>query len=380
MVRLSLLLPVVVAGLMLGATCGAPDEVVRVEKAQPAGVNTGGSGGGSSTPTSNGTGGVEGSATSTPPAGGSSRPSSAGSSGGTVGGTSATGGRSGTGGTGGRAAGGTSGGTGGGPSAGGSSASGGASTTGGRTGTGGISAARSTGTGGRGTGGASGTGGSTSLFGGNGSAGSTSTGGRSGTGAGGTSMGGRTGTSGTVGGSGGASGRGGAGGSTSPTSTTPVPNSGLDVYVTQAISGSTGQINLRLRIDNKTASSVDMSTVTLRYWYQDEGLGTTLVFNSDYVSIGYSNQGTVAGRAAAASPAATGADHYIELSFTGTLAAQGDKASNDQFNVQVTVHTANYQGAVDVTNDYSYNGGAIGYDSKITLYQSGKLVWGTAPG
>jgi hypothetical protein len=44
------------------------------------------------------------------------------------------------------------------------------------------------------------------------------------------------------------------------------------------------------------------------------------------------------------------------------------------------MHTANYQGAVDVTNDYSYNGGATGYDDKITLYQNGKLISGTEPG
>jgi hypothetical protein len=122
-----------------------------------------------------------------------------------------------------------------------------------------------------------------------------------------------------------------------------------------------------------------MSTVTLRYWYKDEGLGTTLQFAGDYVSIGYSNQGTMTGKAVAASPAATGADHYLELTFTGTLAAQGDKLTNDQFFVRVTAHTANYQGAVDVTNDYSYNAGATGYNNKITLYGSGKLISGVEP-
>jgi hypothetical protein len=146
-----------------------------------------------------------------------------------------------------------------------------------------------------------------------------------------------------------------------------------------AISGGTGQITLNLRIDNKTAATVDMSTVTLRYWYQDEGLGTTLVLSANYVSIGYSTAGKVDGKAVAASGGA-GADHYIELSFTGSLSAQGDKATNDQFNIQITLHTANYQGKVDVTNDYSYMTGT-GYNEKITLHdKSGKVIWGTAPG
>jgi hypothetical protein len=167
----------------------------------------------------------------------------------------------------------------------------------------------------------------------------------------------------------------------SPKSARPPPTDGLGVYVVGKTSGDTGQIALNLRIDNKVAESVDVSTFTLRYWYQDEGLGTALVLSTDYVSIGYSNQGRVtAGRAVAAPSPGPGADHYLELSFTGMLAAQGDKAHQDQFNIHVRLHTANYKGAVDVTNDYSYNGGAIGYNDKITLHdKSGKVIWGAAP-
>jgi hypothetical protein len=125
-----------------------------------------------------------------------------------------------------------------------------------------------------------------------------------------------------------------------------------------------------------------MSTVVLRYWYQDEGLGTAVVLTANYVSIGYSNLGKVTGgKSVVASSSVPGADHYLELTFSGTLAAQGDKATNDQFNAQVTVHTASYTGPVDITNDYSYNGGATGYNDKITLHdKSGNLIWGVAPG
>jgi hypothetical protein len=166
-----------------------------------------------------------------------------------------------------------------------------------------------------------------------------------------------------------------------PLSPTPPPTDSLGVYVTGKIRGSRGAIRLSLRIDNRTTQRVDMSTVTLRYWYQDEGLGTDLVLSHDYVTIGHSNQGKVPSGIAVANPSpVTGADHYLELSFTGTLAAQGDKATNDQFNVHVTLHTANYRGAVNVANDYSYNGGATGYNDKITLHdKSGKVIWGVAP-
>ena len=159
----------------------------------------------------------------------------------------------------------------------------------------------------------------------------------------------------------------------------PPPVNGLEVYVTQKAAGSSGQISLYFRIDNQTDASVDLSTATLRYWYQDEGLGSALVLERDFVSIGVSDEGTVAGKAVAASPAVAGADHYLELSFTGTLAAKGDPAMNDQFTANVRLHNASFTGAVDVTNDYSYNAGATGYDDKITLYGSGNLIWGVEP-
>jgi len=170
-----------------------------------------------------------------------------------------------------------------------------------------------------------------------------------------------------------------------PLSPTPPPTDSLGVYVTGEIRGSRGAIRLSLRIDNRTTQRVDMSTVTLRYWYQDEGLGTNLVLAANYVCIGYSNQGKVTSGIAVANPSpVAGADHYLELSFTGTLAAQGDRATNDQFNVHVTLHTTAYPGVVvgvvDVANDYSYNGGATGYNDKITLHdKSGKVIWGVAP-
>jgi formylglycine-generating enzyme required for sulfatase activity/photosystem II stability/assembly factor-like uncharacterized protein len=188
-------------------------------------------------------------------------------------------------------------------------------------------------------------------------------------GAGGTLSSGGTGTSGGAGGSAG--------------STSAVPPNGLAVWVAQKTTGSTGQIGLNLRIDNKTAQSADMSAVTLRYWYQDEGLGTALSLSVMYASIGYSLQGRVIlNKVVSVSPASPGADHYLELSFAGTLAAQGDASTNDRFSIQVTVHTLGYTGAVDVTNDYSYDGGAaLLYEQKITLHDAnGNVIWGVAPG
>lgn len=161
-------------------------------------------------------------------------------------------------------------------------------------------------------------------------------------------------------------------------STTPPPANGLGVYV-NSIASDNGKIVFDIRIDNKTTQSVDLSTITLRYWYQDEGLGSTLVFNNDYVKIGYGTTATMSGTAAASPAPVAGADTYIELSFTGTLAAQGNAQTNDQLTLHFTAHTASWAGTVNLLNDYSYMG-TVGYDDKITLYAAGSPVWGTEPG
>lgn len=377
-VPLAVLLPVAVAGLMFGATCGAPDEVMRGQ-AQLTGGNTGGVGGGtfSSSSSSGGTTAPAGSTASSTLTGGSVGPGGAGSSGnpGGAGGSSSVGGNSILGGA---------------TTAGGNSGSGGISTTGGKgsggAGTGGKGSGGAA-TGGKNTGGAA-TGGVASGGAATGGATASSTGGAGGgvspfggtpdaggAGSGGVTTGGTTTVSGGTGGSsGGASGSGGA------TSTAPPPT-GLAASVLQKATGSPGQMSLSLQISNSASQSVDMSTVTLRYWYQDEALGTAAL-EVDYASVGDSTdiKAKVQGTVVAASPPASGADHYLEISFTAvTLSPKGTTGNASLLTINGRLHNSGFQGAVDVTNDYSYNSGATGLDDKITLYQSGKLVSGTPP-
>lgn len=174
---------------------------------------------------------------------------------------------------------------------------------------------------------------------------------------------------------------GGATAGTTSTTTTPAPTSGLAVKVTKAIAGNPGSIAFSLQIENKNTQTAEMAAVTMRYWYAEESLGATLVLASDYVSVGYSNKGKVtAVKSVANSSGGVGADHYLEFSFDATLAAKGDKDTNDLFTVNVTVHNSGYSGKVDLTNDYSYNAGATGYNEKITLHGGGKVIYGTPPG
>lgn len=360
-VSLGVLLLVVVAGLMFGATCGAPDEVMRGQA-----QITGGSGGAfSSSSSSGGTTGIAGSSASTKPTGGSVGPGGAGSSG-SPGGTSSAGGTSASGGT---------------TTAGGSGGTGGISSPGGTGGKGtGGKGSGGAGTGGKGSGGAGtggvatggsvstgGSGGTTSPFGGTTAIGGTATGGvnTGGVGSGGVVTGGSTVV--TTGGTGGSGGKGGTAGSTS----TAPPPTGLDVSLTKPVAGATGQISLFLIIENQGSAAADLTNVTLRYWYKDDGWDTsTLAIAVDYASL---SGDTVTGGKSVAAARSTAADHYLEFSFTGTIPAKS------QFQTNFRLHNSNWAGTVDVTNDYSYNGGVTGLNDKMTLYASGKLIWGTEP-
>ena len=167
-------------------------------------------------------------------------------------------------------------------------------------------------------------------------------------------------------------------------STAPAPNGNLGIYIDkQQGDGFTGDqaLHLHVQIVNTGSAPQDLSKVTMRYWYVDDGWASTqLVMENDYVSIGYSNQGTVTyGGSVAVTPAQSGADHYFEFSFTGTLAAVNDTVTNDKFHVGVRIHASNNSGTANVANDYSVLN-TTGYDDKITLYSGGSLIWGTEPG
>jgi hypothetical protein len=315
--------PFCLAGLLVSAACGAPDEVKRASVTS--GGQIGGSTGGA------GSGGSSASSTSAP---GGSTSAGAVSTSSASGGKTSSGGSPATAGNGGSS----------------SSSKGGSSS--GAAGAGSTSTSKS-------SGGAGSTGGSSSY----------------------PPVGGTTGgtTSATTGGT---AGGGGTSATTTSTSTTPAPTSGLAVNVTKPITGATGAITFnQIVIENRNAESADLSSVTMRYWYQDEGFSTSPELAVYYVSIGNAGGGKLAdAKVATASPAAAGADHYFEFSMSGTLAAQNDKSGNDKFNLQFALHTKSYSEKVDLTNDYSYNAGATGYNEKITLHGGGKVIWGTPPG
>ncbi|EFM08879.1 glycoside hydrolase family 5 [Paenibacillus curdlanolyticus YK9] len=166
--------------------------------------------------------------------------------------------------------------------------------------------------------------------------------------------------------------------SATPTSgsTPPTPSGSLIVqYKVNNANATDNMINATLNIKNTGTSAVSLSTLKLRYYLTKDSASAGLSMWTDYAQVGSSN---VSGTFAAVSPAKTNADTYVELSFSaaaGSIAAGGQSGD-----IQIRIAKSDWSN-FNEANDYSYNGAQTAYAdwSKVTLYQSGSLVWGLEP-
>lgn len=131
------------------------------------------------------------------------------------------------------------------------------------------------------------------------------------------------------------------------------------------------QIRPGLQLVNTGTTAVDLSEVTLRYWFSGESGTASYGTSCDYAVIGC---GSVTHRVAAAG-SRPGADHYLEVGFTGGSLAAG--ASTGE--LQLRLNKADWS-AFDETDDYSRAANTAFADaSKAGVYINGALVSGTAP-
>ncbi|PDO10081.1 MAG: cellulose 1,4-beta-cellobiosidase [Candidatus Reconcilbacillus cellulovorans] len=173
---------------------------------------------------------------------------------------------------------------------------------------------------------------------------------------------------------------GGLGASPTPTPSatpTPTPSAGGNLvvqYRAADTNATDNQLKPHFRIVNRGTTSVPLSELTIRYWYTVDG-DKPQVFNCDWAQVGCSN---VRGSFVKLTTGRTGADYYIEITFTsgaGSLAAGG--SSGD---IQVRINKndwTNYNEA----NDYSCDPTKTSFAdwNRVTLYRNGQLVWGVEP-
>lgn len=141
-------------------------------------------------------------------------------------------------------------------------------------------------------------------------------------------------------------------------------------FVSVAGSPTDTTIDTTVELVNTTNSLVDLTGVTVRYWLTVDSSSSGLVGVCPFGPCGSSVVAT-----GAINPARSGADWFVDYRFSKTIIAAGSRL---QFDFQA--HKSDWS-ALNELNDYSYPGDAKPGDelTRITVYQSGKLVWGTEP-
>ncbi|MEV0784390.1 glycoside hydrolase family 6 protein [Streptomyces sp. NPDC050423] len=137
-------------------------------------------------------------------------------------------------------------------------------------------------------------------------------------------------------------------------------------------SATDNQIRMGLQLVNTGSTSVDLSTVKVRYWFTPEAGASTFGTACDYAVIGCGN---LTHGVQSSGSSAAGASHYLEVGFgSGTLAAGASTGE-----MQLRLNKSDWSN-FDETDDYSRSTATSYADaSKIGVYVTGALAWGTAP-
>jgi hypothetical protein len=120
-------------------------------------------------------------------------------------------------------------------------------------------------------------------------------------------------------------------------------------------------------------SDIDLSRVTIRYYFTNETLEAMNAICDDALM---DCANVTLGFGAPASPSSL-ADTYLEVGFQSVVLPAGSQTGE----IRARFHSINF-GTLDASNDYSYTSDARKYTevTNITVYVDGTLVWGVEPG
>jgi Cellulose binding domain len=136
------------------------------------------------------------------------------------------------------------------------------------------------------------------------------------------------------------------------------------------------QLYAQYQIFNTGATSVSLSSLTMRYWFTNEAPSDPLVFACDYALVTCND--VTANFVALPSPL-TKANSYLEIGFTAAAGSIAPGQSSGE--IQTRIHHVNWSNFI-TTDSYSFisDPSFIYKDTQtVTLYLNGVLVWGTEP-
>ncbi|MEV6792086.1 glycoside hydrolase family 48 protein [Streptomyces sp. NPDC051320] len=132
------------------------------------------------------------------------------------------------------------------------------------------------------------------------------------------------------------------------------------------------QIRPGLVVVNTSSAPVDLSKLTLRYWFSSEAGASSFGTWCDYAALG---SGSITHKVVAAGGSLTGAGYYLQVGFSSGSLAAGASTGDIQLRLSKT-DWSNFNEA----DDYSHGTNTAYADAlKVTAYVGSTLAWGTEP-
>jgi hypothetical protein len=135
------------------------------------------------------------------------------------------------------------------------------------------------------------------------------------------------------------------------------------------------------KLTNSSSETLDLSNITIRYYFKAEGNPPQQNYNCDHAGINAGNTyraitSSVSGIVTRMIPSAPHADYYLEVQISN---AAGSLPPDGTVEIQGRVWQSDWSN-YNQNNDYSFTSSSnyIIWD-KVTVYQNGALIWGVEP-